>query len=92
MMSCSVYKKGRVGQGLGITAWGQARHQSARGEQLLCASLILYLYFVLFFSSSFAILLNCLYLNLRVLFFFFLFCFPSHWGWGEGVSKQLCGA
>lgn len=66
-----IYKSGRVGQEF-ATARGLAWHQLAGGEQLHCASLIQYILsslLLLLSSLPFFVLLNCLHLNPRVLFF-----------------------
>lgn len=50
--------------GGGSTARGRAGHQPVSGEQLHCASLVIYIilsFFIIFPSSS--VLLHCLYLN-----------------------------
>ena len=59
---------GGAGWRRGCAAWEQAGHQAVR--KLQCVSLTLYVLLVvlsLLFSSFFAVLLNCLYPNLRVL-------------------------
>ena len=101
MTSCPVYKLRGVGQEGRITARELIGHQLASGEQLHCASLVLYilillvvlLYYYYYYHhhyfSFLSVLLNCLYLNPRVLFFF-RFSPPSHWV--GGVSERLCGA
>ena len=52
---------GEVGPGGQIAARELTGHQSVSGEQLHCASLVLYILLIIIFFLS--VLLNCLYLN-----------------------------
>ena len=83
--SCPIYKLGGVGLwgvGLGgITAQELTGGRLASGEQLHCASLVLYIQFFYYYYRHFivviiiiisfflSVLLNCSYLNPRVLLF-----------------------
>ena len=87
MTSCPVYKLGEVGQEGWITARELTGHRSASGEQLHCASLVLYILF--FFSPSFSVLLNCLYLNPQVLLFFSILS-PIPLGGGSEQAAAWC--
>ena len=75
-------------------------HRSASGEQLHCASLVLYIlillvvllsfyYYYYHYFSFLSILLNCLYLNSRGFFFLILSPIPGVRG---AVSERLRGA
>lgn len=68
--------------------WSRTDWALASGEQLHCASLVLYILVSLLFSYHFSLLLNCFYHNSQVLTFF-QFSHPVAWGL---VSKWLCSA
>ena len=74
-----------------IAAPIQAGHQPVGGEPLHWASLIysiiiiINIIIIVVVISSFAVLLNCFYINPRVIPFFFWFSSPSHHG---GMSEQ----
>ena len=79
---------GGVGQQVAAAAWGLAGHRSAGGEQLHCVSLV---YSIIVSIPSFPVLLNCLYLNARVLPFF-QFSPRSLWGRSERTAVWCLAA
>lgn len=79
MVKCWTIKQGGAGHGeLTAITQGPAGQQSAGGEQLCCASLVLYIV-IITVIPSFSFLLNCIYLSPQV-FTFFQFSLQSHWG------------
>jgi len=83
-----------------IAARGLAANHSSGGEKnpivysLFCVFIIIVINIssiITSISISFVVVLNCLYLNLRV-FLFARFSSPSRWGGRGGVSERLSGA
>jgi len=79
------------------SAWGQAVHSVVWWwEKLYCVSFVLHilllllllLLLIIIIIPSFFVLLNCLYLNPRVLLFVSFSLHPT----GGGVREWLCGA
>jgi len=88
---------GGAGREAAIAARGRAGYRSSGGEQLHCASLLGFfvtvtvtVLVIIIRISSFAVLLNCLYLSPPVLLFFPAILPPIP-RTGRGVSKRPCG-
>jgi len=87
MMSCSVYKLRELARGQQSLLWDGMGVVHRVVSNCICASLVLYMPIIVIFIiiTSFAFLLNCLYLNSRVFTFPILFPIPRG---GKGRSEK----